>query len=97
MEQITYVLKRVAHGTLYEGEPGEAMPIPVTASLFEGSGLFQVVLEEDLGPKVNIYTAVDEIRHQAVMKACMRSGAYNIHQVYQALGKKILPGGYIED
>lgn len=96
MEQITYVLKRTAMGTLHD-EPEDGTPIPVTASLFEGGGLFQVVLEEDVGPTANIYTAVDEIRHQAVMKACMRSGAYNIFQVYQALGKTILPGGLIED
>lgn len=102
MEPITYTLPPVKSGTVRHDDDDISR---TTVSLFTDGSLWAVVVEENWmsSPETDVYRATDEIRHQAVEKACIRannarpSRSYNVYQIYEALGIEVLPGGIVVD
>lgn len=70
-----------------------------TATLYQDPDwdLWMVIIEEmvpgEASPRIS--RGSDEIRHQAVLKACMKSGRHHIYQIYKALGIPLSPLGTI--
>jgi hypothetical protein len=96
VEPIIYTLSHVKAGVIRHDDDDISR---VTASLYTDGNLWTVVIEENWmsSPEPDIYRVTDEIRHQAVMEACMRanesqrSRSFNIYQVYEALGVELNP------
>lgn len=97
MEQLTYTLNLVASGEIrndaYAGyETG-------IVKLFTDGYLWEVVIEErecQVDPP-RVSRAIDEIKFEAVFKACVRSGAHNYKQIYEALGIRLNPDGTVPE
>lgn len=102
MEPITYMLSHVKSGTIRHDDDDINA---ATASLYADGVLWTVIIAEDqmMSLKPEFYRTTDEIRHQAVMKACIRansvrsSRSYNVYQIYEAIEIEVLPNGFIVD
>jgi hypothetical protein len=100
MEPITYTLSHVKTGALRHDDDDISR---ASASLFTDGNLWAVVIEENRmgSPETDFYRATDEIRHQAVMKVCMRANqssrerTFSIYQLYEALEIELNPDGTV--
>lgn len=97
MEPITYTLNLVASGEIRNDD--HAGYETGMVRLFSDGYLWEVVIEEREvswdSPRIS--RAIDEVRFQAVFKACVRSQAHNYKQIYEALGIPVNPDGSVPD
>jgi len=102
VEPIIYTLSHVKTGVIRHDDDDINT---ATTSLYTDGVLWTVIIAEDqmMSAKPDFYRATDEIRHQAVTKACIRaneakpSRSYNVNQIYEALEIQVLPGGIMAE
>lgn len=92
-----YILRLVASGEIRnDNYPSYETGV---VKLFSDGNLWEVVIEEREAswdtPRIS--RAIDEVKFQAVFKACVRSGAHNYKQVYEALGIPVNPDGSVPE